>query len=122
MSPLIPDDELLSMQTTQAGTLPDLCDILEVTRVTDGAGGFTESWEAVEEDVPCRLTVVKGFEDTPGQGLQSFQKTILTLGVDTEIDTTNRISYEGQVYNVVSISTPKSWATCIRLELEMVTL
>ena len=122
MSPLIPADELLGMQATQEGTLPDLCDILEITRVSDGAGGFEESWPALEEDVPCRLTVVKGVEDTPGQALQPFQKTILTLPVDAQISTTNRISYEGETYNVIGLSVQKSWATCIRAELEMVTL
>jgi len=122
MSPLIPANELLSMQETQEGTLPDLCDILEITRVSDGAGGFVESWEAVDEDVPCRLTVIKGVEDTPGQAVQPFQKTILTLAIDTEINTANRISYEGETYNVTGLSVEKSWATCKRVELEMVTL
>lgn len=122
MSPLIPADELLSMQATQEGTLPELCDILEIARVSDGAGGFDEEWPALAEDVPCRLTVIKGMEDTPGQALQPFQKTILTLPVETEIDTANRIAYQGEIYSVVSLSTPKSWATCIRAELEKVTL
>jgi hypothetical protein len=122
MSPLIPADELLGMQYTQEGSLPDLCDILAITRISDGAGGFAETWTAVEEDVPCRLTVIKGMEDTPGQAVQPFQKTILTLPVDAQINTANRIAYEGDTYNVIGLSTPKSWATCIRVELEMVTL
>ena len=122
MSPLIPADELLGMQATQQETLPELCDILAIARVSDGAGGFDEEWEALEADVPCRLTVIKGVEDTPGQALQPFQKTILTLPVGTEISTANRIAYQGEIYNVTSLSTPKSWATCIRVELEMVTL
>lgn len=49
--------ELQGMQATMTASLPDLCTIDHVSRVTDGAGGTTGSVESTPE-VPCRYAEV----------------------------------------------------------------
>ncbi len=52
-------DELASMRATAQSAMPDQCQVQRVTRASDGAGGFTETWVTVAT-LPCAIAPMRG--------------------------------------------------------------
>lgn len=47
--------ELADIRAAMVPRLPDQCTILRYSRVSDGAGGYTETWTADPSSVACRI-------------------------------------------------------------------
>jgi len=116
--------ELTSIRADINDLLPDTGYIIARTETPDGMGGQTVSTSVVANGtVSCRLdarmiNMLKGNESVAGAALQSFQQLILTLPYDTTITTNNQFLKDGQLYNVISIDTDKSWKASVRCVLE----
>jgi len=99
--------------------LPDIGVILTGTIVIDGMGGNVTTWGTTYADVHCRMDYVKGVKPVAGGVLQPFTGFMLTVPYDTPLTTNNRFEYEGEYYNVISV-TSGSWQIDKRAELEKV--
>lgn len=119
--PNLTADELAEMRDAIEDLLPDTCDILSVTRTSNGEGGFTETWGTVSASVACRLDAISGTDHLSAGAIQPFTRWMLTVPYDTVINNTYRVSHGGYTYNVVGgVNTDTSWIASKRAVLERV--
>jgi head-tail adaptor len=112
--------ELAQMRADIEDLMPDVCDILSVTYVSDGEGGMTETWGTVSADVKCRVDYRSGSEKMTGGAIQPYSKAVLSLPYSTTISTTNRVKMDAYVWSVLSVNNKQSWDAVRRAELERV--
>lgn len=125
---MITADELRQMRAdVEAIALPDTCNILTVSSVTDGQGGVTQTWGTAESYVACRLdavanlnTTATGKEMSLSGAVQDFSRWILTLPYDTTINEAYRVEKGTDTYNVVFVDNNQSWPVTRRVIVEKV--
>ena len=117
---MLTDTDLADMRDAIGELLPAVCDILTVTRTSDGQGGFTDAWGTATASVKCRLDWKRGDERVFGSNLQPYTGWVLSLPFDTTITETQRIQLGQIVYNVVMVDNNKSWNAVLRCALEEV--
>jgi head-tail adaptor len=100
--------------------LPDTGDILSVTQVSDGQGGFTDTWGTATADVKCRLDYMTGMEAVFGGALKPYSGWNLTVPYNTTLTAAHRFYLSGNTYAVVEVDTDKSWNLFIRAKVEKV--
>ena len=120
------DAQLTSMRTTLNTLMPDTCNILSVTRTSDGQGGFTDVWGTATASVKCRIdsggaTGAAGRENVGAASLLPFESWLLTLPYDTTITAAHRVEVSSVTYNVTSVDKSKSWNAEVVASLEVVT-
>ena len=112
----------------EAATLPDTCNILSVTVVKTGQGGWHNTWGTATAGVACRfdaysskgISSFKGDEMVAGGAIQAFGRSIITLPYTASISTKNRIEAGTVIYNVVAVDSGKSWPIETRAIIEKV--
>jgi head-tail adaptor len=116
------DLELAELRAAVAELLPDTCNLLAVTRASDGQGGFTEAWGTVTGGtaIPCRLDYVRGVNVVIGGAMQPFSGWMLTLPYDATITTAYRVQHNSHTYAVIGVDAGKSWAASVRLLVERI--
>lgn len=118
--------ELTSIRNDIDDLLPDIGYIIAINNTSDGQGGQTISTAIVTGGtVPCRLdarmiNMLKGNESVAGAALVSFQQFILTLPYNAPVTTNNQFLKDGQLYNITSIDTDKSWKASVRCVVERI--
>ena len=119
MTNFLTDAELTQMRADVADVaLPDTCDVLSLTQVSDGQGGFADTWGAATASVACRLDYRGGIESVAGGAVRPFTGWYLTIPYDTSLTTANRI-YHGTIsYNVIEVDANKSWSLFLYARLE----
>ena len=101
-------------------TLAERCNVERRQLSQDGRGGFAESWQQVQVDVPCRFAARTGRETfLPGREV-AIGDWILTLEHDTELKAQDRIYHLGESYEVTFIDGAKSHNTATRALLRLV--
>lgn len=113
--------ELAQLRADIGELLPDTCDILAITRTSDGAGGWSETTSTVASAVPCRLDfpnpgkeVVSNASNTP------FKTGTLSMAYDQTVTTANQILKGGVTYNVIGVNAGQSWIGVVRCVVEAV--
>jgi hypothetical protein len=112
------DAELEVMRSSINELLPDTCDILSVTNVSDGQGGWNETLGTATAGVDCRLDYVRDVKIVSGGALQTYTGWMLTLPYDAVITETNKVQIGADIWNVTSHDDGKSWQACIRVAME----
>ena len=120
MSIAISTTELAQMRSDIEELLPDTGNILEKTQVSDGQGGFTDSWGTATADVACRVDAQKGDESLSADRQKPFNEYMLTLPHGTTIMTANRFEHGSNTYNVTGVNEDQSWIGCKRVVLEKI--
>lgn len=110
-------NELSWMRDSLEELMPDVCNILTLTRTSDSQGGWSESWGTATANVKCRLDQRYGREQTAGGEIQPFSYWQLTLPHGTTITTEQRVEISSNTFNVQSVDTGKSWSACVRATL-----
>lgn len=117
--------DLQYMRDTVEQLFPDTCNILSVTRTSDGQGGFVETWGTAGTAIACRIdsaTSKSGFiglsDVLSGGAIQESTKWMLSLPYDTTVNINNRIEVSGYTYNISALDLGKSWNSEVRLVLE----
>lgn len=103
------DKEMEQMREAIRELYPDRCNLLTVTRTTDGAGGYTEAWGTATRNVPCRIDQVSGSERLTDGSTRAFTSLELALPYDTTITETYRVEHEGNTYHVLNANLDQSW-------------
>lgn len=116
--------ELAQIRADIASLLPDTCNILGITRTSDGAGGWTETAGTVTGGtaVPCRIDFAKGYgkEQISSAALMPYQSGVVSLAWDKTITVANQIQFGTTVYNVTGVNTDQSWKGVTRCSVERV--
>ncbi len=120
MTTLLDSNELEYIRAEIESMLPDLCNILSATLVSDGAGGMSETWGTVGVAVACRLDSLRGIENLQGARIAPQHGYVLTLPHDKVIDTEDRVEVGTHTFTVTSVDLEKSWAGCVRVYLEII--
>lgn len=117
MSYFLDTARLTGMRADLAKMLPGTAIIQAATTAADGRGGFTETWAAVAGGtVACRLDPFPSAQQIDVAGAQEAQRTMytLTLPWNAPIETGNRVSVAGTIYDVRNIYGTNSWAVSRR--------
>lgn len=111
------DADLSWMQDEVEKTLPDTCNILTMTKTSDGQGGWTESWGTATAGVACRVDAMASSDsDTVvGESERVYDRYVVTLPHDTTISEYNRIEVNDYTLSIDAVDHPKSEATCLRV-------
>lgn len=100
--------------------LPDTCSILSITRTSDSAGGWTETWGTVT-GIPCRLDYPNpGRESVAAASLTPFKAGILSMEYDQVVTTANRILIGTDTFNVTGVNDGQSWIGVKRVSVEKI--
>jgi hypothetical protein len=91
-----------------ATLLPDLALIERPTKVSDGGGGYTQTWATLADMVPCRLAPVGGGEDDRGGAgggdrISDESTAILTFAAGTDVTESDRVTVAGQRFDVLLV-------------------
>ena len=112
--------DLEYMRSCIEDLLPDTCNILSLTRTSDGQGSWTEAWGTATAGVPCRLDPLQGVEQLSASSVRPYHAYTLTLAHDAAIATTNQVEVGSDTFTVVSVDDTKSWAASRRCRLERI--
>jgi hypothetical protein len=127
---MISNRELADMRLALKTLMPDTCHILSTTNTSDGEGGIVQTWGTAVKNVRCRLdsflsaglaSMRGGGEMVAGGAVAEYSRWILSVPHDTAVTEINRIEmHDGNVYNIVSMDSGKSWNAELRLTVEKV--
>lgn len=96
--------------------MPDTCNILSVTSVSDGMGGFTDKWGTATASVSCRLDTQRGtYRDLDGS-IRDYKKLVFSMPQSTSITTANKVEYGDDTYRITAIN-EGSWLGVRRVEV-----
>jgi hypothetical protein len=115
---MLTDAELAIIRAGSLAMLPDTCNLLAVSRVSDGMGGFDDTWGTAGTAIACRLDPLKGSEQAAGAALKPYHAYTLTLPYGTTITPAYQIEHGGFNYSVTSVDNDKSWAASVRAVVE----
>jgi len=117
---MLQDTEIAAMRATAAGSLPGTAVINSGTLVSDGGGGYAESFGA-GGTVPCRIAPANAGEGEVGGRISSDAEWIITLPAETSVDTDDQIVSGGKTFTVVAIRGPRSYEVTRRVEARSLT-
>lgn len=115
---LISSDDLSYMRDYAESWMPDTCQIEDFARVSDGAGGFTESWSAVGT-VACRIDPTQTTEqDVKISGKDTLRSVyLISLPYDCGLTDEHRIVCGGDIYQVLQMDNAHSGKISIRARI-----
>lgn len=111
--------ELAQMRDDLDDLLSDSCNILSLTRTSDGAGGWSETWGTATASVACRVDHKTAKEQLASGELRTYQTTMMTLAYDKTITTANRVEIASNTYAVTGVNYSQSWIATKRVNLEL---
>lgn len=103
---------LARLRNQTAKFLKDTCLIEVQDQSTDEYGSPALSWSVVAEDVPCRM-ITAGYQNQSRAGLVGSQESLqdmykLICPYGTALDIDQRVTVNGQTYNVVQLMTART--------------
>ena len=117
---MLTDAELSVIRADVARMLPDTGYVLSLSSVSDGQGGYTDSW-GTSGTVTYRLDARQGHESVAGAAVQPYHEYTLTLPYTTTLTTLHRFKdASGNTYAVMSVDNGKSWPVSKRAIVERV--
>lgn len=112
--------DLAFMRATQSEALPGTAIIQGTVNLSDGQGGYYETWQNVGT-VPARLYPRnnRSYQESASGGAQLISMTTwwVTMPWDTVVDARNRVSMAGRTWEIVSVNNDEDWRTAIRCEV-----
>lgn len=111
------DEELVALRADIEKTFADTCVVKRKTKVSNGAGGHTESWSDADS-YPCRIAPAKsGDETTIGGAVKSIKAVVVMLPYNADVSTADRLVISSATYEVTAL-VPRT--TRISLQVEAV--
>lgn len=112
--------DVAKMRATAGSALPDTCVLMRNTLVSDGGGGYTETF-AAGGTVSCRLSPQGGVERELGDRITPEADWVITLPPTTFIETDDRIMVAGGTFDVVAVRARANWEITRRVDTRKVT-
>jgi head-tail adaptor len=116
---MLPAEELTQIRLDIETCLPDTCNILSLTRTSDGMGGWSETWGTTYSTVTCRLDFTSGAENVTAGALVPYTRAVVSLPQSTVITAQNRIEHGGNTYTVQAVNLG-SWLGVKRASVEKI--
>jgi len=109
--------DLAAMREAQDAALPDTCTIRRKTLVSDGMGGYTETWSDLATGVKCRIATSRYRPEEAAIAEKFTGRTLwmLTLPAGTDVTNEDRVVLSGTTYEVVGVLSAGSWEMCRRV-------
>ena len=106
------------MRTQATQLLPDTCTIQSVSRSSDGAGGWSETWSTLAT-VACRLDPLKqqAQPDVVAGREAIIVPRQLTVPYDAPIDVDRRVVVGSETYEIRELMDDHSWRVCRRAKV-----
>ncbi len=117
-STLLSANELADIRSATELLLPQSVIISALTEVSEGQGGFTQSW-AASGTVDCRLVAKQGGERMLAGQIAATGSYMLTVPHDSTIAVDNRATVDGIAYRVLFIDAVKTWRAAIRCDCDL---
>jgi SPP1 family predicted phage head-tail adaptor len=117
---MLSNNDLDEMRRCIALLLPQLCNIMAVTYVSDGQGGLTETWAVQTANVKCRVDWKSGKELITGQALQPYQSAVISMPYDTVVTAANRIAVGSSTFSIQSVNADQGWKAVTRCYVELI--
>lgn len=119
---MLTNSDLAAMRAALEELMPDTGNILAGTVISDGQGGWSQTWGTATAGVACRLDPGRkeNRESVAGAALLPFSWWQLTLPHGTTITEQSRFEVNGETFNVVHVDPAKSWAVSVRAVLTKV--
>lgn len=119
---MIPAADLTSMQATLTASLPDTATVYRLTRTSDGAGGYTETWTAVGSALACRISPAgTGYENAVGTKLAAVAPWVITLPASSDVTARDQVRTATRTFQVLAVLAVRSWEISRRVICEEVT-
>ena len=104
-------DEIAAMRATLVASLPEVASIERPTRVPDGAGGSTVSWQAVAT-YPARLAPAGGEDEREFAGRVAGRSLWrITLPAEADVRLDDRVAVGGRTFEVLGVRA-RSFEVC----------
>lgn len=117
---LLSDQDLTSMRSVLAESLPDTCVIQTLGGTVDANGEGVQGFTAAGT-VDCRLAPMRGDERERGDRISEDADWIVTLPAETSVSVASRLVIDGSAYDVAAVRAPRSWEISRRVEATKVT-
>lgn len=107
--------ELAEMRSVQDEAMAASCVISRKTLVSDGMGGFTETW-AASGTVSCRVwpATESGAESLIADRITESDAWVITVPYNTDITAKDRVVADGRTFEVIS-AIAHTWETARRV-------
>jgi SPP1 family predicted phage head-tail adaptor len=117
---MLTTDELTAIRADVARLLPETGYLLSLTQISDGQGGFTETW-GTATTTPYRLDPVRAQEQLSGAALQPYHTFTLTLPYSVTVTPAQRFqAADGTRYAITAVDGSKSWKASTRATVEVI--
>lgn len=100
------------MRAQVEASYPDTCSTLRRTLVSDGGGGYTETWATVAANVACRVDMnPRELSDEMHELAREYQATPIAVKVPRTQDVTlaDRLGFDGRTYEVRRAPAKHAW-------------
>jgi len=94
--------DLQKIRAEQAKLMPETVYVQSLTRVSDGAGGWTETWQTVAT-TKGRISTQGGGETKRGGAVTAEVSIVVTLPHDTDLRQEDRLQIGGKQYEIENI-------------------
>ncbi len=94
--------DLDKIKAEQEKLMPETVYVQRLTRTSDGAGGWSESWQTIAT-TKGRIAAKSGDENELGGKTTAITTYLITLPSDTELTNTDRLQINGQQYQITTI-------------------
>lgn len=104
--------ELADMRTQVQESYPDSCSTLRRTLVSDGSGGYTETWATLDATVACRVDMnMRELSDEMDALAREYQAVPIAVKVPNDQDVTlaDRLGFDGGIYEVRRAPKEHAW-------------
>lgn len=113
MTALLTDQDVAAMKTAQESNLPETVYIQRLTRISDEAGGWDESWQTVAT-TNGRVGEPSGRELELAGAIGTIYAHIVTLPSDTELLETDQLQINATQYRI-NVILRRSQKTALRI-------
>ncbi len=117
---LLQTGDMAYMRSQANQALPDVVSILRRTLESDKQGGFTEGWSIVYENIPARISFMSSAEKFAVAREDVDTRFTVTVAYDQSLEQSDRISHGEDTYEVVSVTSSRSWDTSKRCQARQV--
>lgn len=112
--------ELAAIRDAIETLLPDTCNVMSSTNVSDGQGGWTQTRGTVSAGVNCRLDWRTGMSIQTGGAVSMYTGWVFSMPYDTTVNADHEIDHGGYSYSVKGVDGDKSWNAVLRVLVDRI--
>lgn len=122
--------DLVHMRLTQVALMDSTAVVHRATKVSDGQGGYTETWAALAQPeieldesthvVPARIGVPTQSERRTHDKVVTETSAVITVPYGVDVALSDRIVTGGKTYQVTARMSGGQWETAVRVMANLI--